>query len=542
MIVLGLHSMGHDTGACLFRDGRLQFAIETERLTRAKHDGAVHIAIEHLFNETGICRTDVRYIALSTNVRNSLARVRNFADIERDVQSGLSLHAESTCDLLGTPIPCAVVAHEAAHAALACHFAGWREPGLVLVNEGRGTFSRNSSFTWRRSELRLIDRDALPWFATGFGWSLMAYLLGFGDAPSAAGTIMAMAAFAEPSERIRSILLNVPTDLHHLSREAQLGQGATLLSFVSAQKTFEAKAQVVATLQEMFTSTTDTYLMRLLDEAEPSWLGLAGGCALNLPTNTQLRRRSPCAVVVPPNCNDSGQALGAALYAQRVCLGIEPRPFNAYVNGRAITDGDVQTSARKHGIRLRPYDPAFVAARIAAGDVIAMCQEQSEVGPRALGNRSLLASAHIPGMKRTVSEQLKRREWFRPLACTMRSDSFSACFPGTSGSPYMLFSYPMPVGLAPEATHRDGTSRIQTLDSRDNPRLSALLAEYEAATGYQTLINTSLNARGRAIAYSVDDALTDFFEQGADLFVFNDWMASGTRPLASHSTAVSSTS
>lgn len=151
-----------------------------------------------------------------------------------------------------------------------------------------------------------------------------------------------------------------------------------------------------------------------------------------------------------------------------------------------------------------------------------MCQGRAELGPRALGNRSLLASAHRPGMRRRVSEQLKHREWFRPLACVMRSDRFQARFPGLPGSPYMLFSYAMPPRFAPEATHRDGTSRIQTLAPGDNPRLAELLDRYESATGCPALLNTSLNARGRAIAYSVDDAFDDFLVDGASMFVLGD--------------------
>lgn len=100
----------------------------------------------------------------------------------------------------------------------------------------------------------------------------------------------------------------------------------------------------------------------------------------------------------------------------------------------------------------------------------------------------------------------------------------------------------MPRDLAPEATHRDGTSRIQTLDASDNARLADLLGEYEALTGHQTLINTSLNGRGRAIAYRVEDVFADFAEDGPDLFVFDDWMAGapGTRPVRAAASASSS--
>ena len=246
--------MGHDTGACLFQDDRLIFSIETERLTRVKHDASVGVALDHLFATAGVKPADVTNVVFSTNVRNSVAKIRDFVTIEHRIACGGTLHAESECELLGRPVPCVVVAHEASHAALACHSGGWRDRGLVLVNEGHGTFSRNTCFTFKSSKLTLVDRDGLPWYGTGFGWSITAHLLGFGDAPSAAGTIMALGAYGEPDAQTRDVFNATPRNLHLMDRQSSGdSRRCAPRGTLAAQTSFEAEPIVVSTLQNVFT-------------------------------------------------------------------------------------------------------------------------------------------------------------------------------------------------------------------------------------------------------------------------------------------------
>jgi carbamoyltransferase len=516
--------MGHDTGLALFEDGRLLFAVETERLTRIRHDHRVETALEHLWEATAFGPRDIDLLVFSTNVRNALAKIDDCHRIGEAIERG-QLHAESRSALLGDSKPCLVVAHEASHAALACHHGDWATPMFVLVNEGHGSFSRNSSFVHDRGSLTLVEHDALPWYATGFGWTLLAYLVGLGRSPSAAGTLMAMGGYGNISEAAEATLLRVARNVHLEARAAQERQLQPLFEYVQRTTEFAERADLIRTFQELFTNTVADYCARQLAKHNCAHLGLSGGCALNLHANTTIRRGSGQSPAIPPNCNDSGQALGAAIYALEFYIGQRPQPYSQYSCGTPLDVASARAAAERAGLHIGPVDNARIVEALANGAVVALARGASELGPRALGNRSLLASTVTPGMRTRVSEQIKERQWFRPLGCVMRRERFGELFPGQLPSPFMLFNYDMPKGLAPAATHTDDTSRIQTLERDVNPMLWELLADYEKHTAEPALINTSLNGPRLPIAYRSEDVLSDFLDRDVEMFVFDDFMA-----------------
>ena len=524
MSVLALHSSGHDTGACIYDEGRLVIAIETERLSRVKHDHRVSPAVEYVIRTAGVSPASIDAIVFSTNVKASLAQIPDLDAIKRRIQAG-SLHCETTSQMLGRPIPCLVVAHEAAHAAVACHAGDWPDGCIVLVNEGRGTFSRNACLRYANGALELIERDPLPWYGTGFGWSALGYLLGFGQSPSTAGRVMALAGYGGPSPRATELLGSIYQEVHHLPLRRQRSCMQPLIDYLERHRDFGSRADLVYSFQRLFSQTVADYCRRRLSRSKMPALALSGGCALNLYTNSVIRRNVTPHLVIPPNCNDSGQALGAAAYALKVHFGVNPEPFNVYRCGTPIESRDAEEAVAEAGLRSAAADSAAVAQRLARGEVIALAHGPAELGPRALGNRSLLAAASVPGMKRRVSERIKQREWFRPLACVMRDDTFTELFPDEASSPHMLFNFAMPPGLAPEATHVDGTSRIQTVSREANSVLYEILAAYESETGEKTLINTSLNGAGRAIALRPCDVLNDFLASDVNAFRFDKVIA-----------------
>jgi carbamoyltransferase len=294
-----------------------------------------------------------------------------------------------------------------------------------------------------------------------------------------------------------------------------------------ANASFRRRADLVRTFQCLFEHSVIGWLRSAMAGRESEPLALGGGCALNLTLNTLIRNQLCQKLAISPACNDAGQALGAALYAARVYSGEIPRPFPARSNGLEPSEAECSRAISSTGLTPEPFDPEKIADRLAGGAVLAFMDGTSALGPRALGERSLLANPVTPGMRQRLSEKIKQREWFRPLSPMMRAESLTRLVPGAKPSPYMLFSYDLPSKMLPEATHIDNTARVQTLDPDSSPRLLAVLDAFERKTGVPALINTSLNRRGRAIAYTPEHVIDDFAsEHEIEQFVFGPWMAS----------------
>jgi carbamoyltransferase len=523
MNVLSMHSAGHDTGVSYFQEGRLVFSIESERLTRCKHDHRSEAALHHCLSHFADEGRGTDLIVTSTPVRNSILKIPDIDDAMGAIESG-QLHYETTSHLFGKPIDCVVVLHEASHAALAAHYAGYRTGCLILVNEGKGLISRSSLYSLEDRRLQLIELDPLPWYATGFGWTAIGYLYGFGLGPQVAGRLMGIAGYGTATPHVRDVLLGIDDGV---MRDRAMAEqvAAQLQTDERFGGDFRTKADVVATLQEVFTQRVvdlvDTHVSRISSPA----VALGGGCALNLKTNSALRERLSSDVYIPPACGDAGQSLGAGIYAHKFLLGEEVQPFSVFSNGDAERKDILPALIRSRGLAPLAYDPDRVARELTHGAIVAFFGGRSEIGPRALGARSILANPLIPGMRKRLSEKLKGREWFRPLGAAMRLERFQELFPSQAPSPHMLFAYSVAPNVIPEATHVDGSSRIQTVAASDCRPLYDLLVEFEKQSGASALINTSLNGPGRAIAYRVTDVLDDFLGADVNLFVFEDLMA-----------------
>ncbi len=517
--IIGIHSAGHDTGVCLWEDGRLLFSMETERLTRNRHESYVAAALEALRARPEFDPDAVELVALSTPVRESDINVSDYDAIMTRILNR-ELHVASRCRLYDRDYPCVVVAHEAAHAAIGLYEAGFEDGAIALVNEGRGIFSRNALFRYENGALTLEKADFLPWYATGFAWSAFGALLGFGKGPSVAGKVMALSGFAEAGEKDFDAIKSVREDLLRISAKERLEEAARLPVRPLADENIEENGRAVNALQTMFSHAIVSALKDRVAQGGVDKITLSGGCALNIITNSVLRNQFSSPIFVPPACNDAGQALGAALYVQKVVLGRNVETFPVYANGDAQPMDEIVRTLRENDLTFEDYDPDVVAGDLADGKVVAFFQGVSELGPRALGNRSILADPSLKGQKERVSVRIKGREWFRPLAPVMRAETFRSLWPGEGLSPYMLFNFDASGKSLDAASHVDGTARIQTVEREQNPVVHRLLEKFEKKSDAPGLVNTSLNAAGRPIARACQDVIDDFGDSSIDIFVF----------------------
>lgn len=521
MQVIGIHSLGHDTGVSLWENGRLLVSFESERWSRKRFCGDVRFAFKELEKSHHFRPNEVVLVAVSSYFNHQLLEINDHLSVMEKLLTGLN-HIETQCTVLGKRYPCVIISHEAGHASIALHQGGMQENSLVLVNEGKGIFSRNSLYLYKKNKLSLIDHDFLPWYGTGFGWTALASLFGLKKSPGAAGNIMAYSGYGNPNNTDKAFLLNIRKDLHKISYPEQVGYMEEL--FLSKEFSFAEKASLMATFQQLFTDSILDYTKKAIHDYKASTLCLGGGCALNIVTNAKLRRELSVPVFIPAACNDSGQAVGVAIYAQQFILNIIPQSYSPYCNGEAESTDAIVKHLKGLNFNYRDYDEGYIAQQLSRGAVVSYFQGKAEIGPRSLGNRSILANANIQNMKEHVSSNIKKREYYRPLAPIITIENFKKLYPNDYDSELMLFNYDAKSLRAPEATHADGSARIQTITKEFNPRLHQLLESYNAVSGHVALINTSLNAGGKPIAQTCLDVFDDFLDEDITLFVFNEIM------------------
>jgi carbamoyltransferase len=264
---------------------------------------------------------------------------------------------------------------------------------------------------------------------------------------------------------------------------------------------------------------------------------MAGGVALNSVANARVLRETPFEeLYIQPAAGDSGGAVGAALFGYHMVLG-RPRQFvmrHAYW-GQEHTAGDIDAFLRGQNVpHARVENDDVLMARVVdaleAGKVIGWFQGRSEWGPRALGNRSILADPRNPDMKDVVNTKIKFREPFRPFAPSVlveRADEYFELAEPSQHHParYMLYVVgvkPSKRGVLPATTHVDGTARLQTVDREAAPRYHRLIETFGKATGVPVVLNTSFNLKGEPIVNTPAEALSTFSRCGMDMLVLGN--------------------
>jgi len=268
-----------------------------------------------------------------------------------------------------------------------------------------------------------------------------------------------------------------------------------------------------------------------IDQTRCRNLCLAGGVALNSKANGKLLKSGLVdQIFVQPAASDDGVALGAALTPYLDSGGRLPdRAMRHAYLGPAFEDDAVEATLRTYKLRFtRLKDVAAIAAELLAqGKILGWFQGRMEFGPRALGNRSILADPRDPEMNVRVNNAVKFREWWRPFAPSLKKEAASDYLESATDSPFMILTAqvrPEKQGVIPAVTHVDGSARPQTVEQEINPLYWRLIDEFEKRTGVPVIMNTSFNLRGEAIVNTPTDALRTFFSSGMDALVLGSFL------------------
>lgn len=340
------------------------------------------------------------------------------------------------------------------------------------------------------------------------------------------GKVMALASFGDGSRLRLPKLLVRDGQVTIPSEWIQLLTGGQDFAITRDGHSFQRAADLAAVGQECFEDAL-LQMGRWLRHATGSEnLCFAGGTALNCPGNTKLASRAGFSrVYIPPAPHDGGTAIGCALYGQQMLHGPSAcRAFSwrhDYLGISRSTDA-IEGLCQGHddvALSAPANLPAAVAELIASGAVVGLFQERSEFGPRALGNRSILADPRDPDIQRRINETIKGRELFRPLAPTVLERGADEYFELAIDSPFMQFAVgvrPGRAGQIPGVVHHDGTARIQVLRQPDNPLFFEVIAQFERLTGVPMVLNTSFNGASEPIVETVGEAFDCFVGTGMD--------------------------
>jgi carbamoyltransferase len=584
MHILGLNAFHGDASAALLTDGQLTAAIEEERLNRIKHwAGFPNLAAAACLNGTD--RHAIEHVAISRNPfahlaqkvlwtaarpaswQRSLSRAANIVQIAR-------LSADRPGTIL-SELPRArvhKVEHHRAHLASAFFVSPFEEAAVVSV-DGFGDYSSVMWGVGRGNRIEVRGAVMFP-HSLGILYTAFTQFLGFpkyGDEYK----MMGLAAYGEPrfAPQVREVVrtvngqsrLNLDYFTHHSQGVKMTWDGCEPLSSnLFSRKMLEVfgaarepnseltarHADLAASVQAVLEENYFALLNHVARQTGQKNLCLAGGVALNCAANGKIFEQTPFReLYIQPAASDAGTSIGAALSVWHERLH-QPRTFtmrHAYY-GPAYSEREIRAELEASGAAFRRSTERELVERtareIADGKVVGWFQGRMEFGPRALGNRSILADPRRLEMKDLLNSRIKRREPFRPFCPSVLAEAAGDFFETDYPSPFMVTAYRIKSERQRDlaaVTHADGTGRLQTVDRESNPLYWELIRRFGEITGVPVLLNTSFN-ENEPIVQTPAQALDCFLRTRMDVLAIGPYMlskaAQASAPAASYSNSL----
>jgi carbamoyltransferase len=572
MLILGLNMFHADASAAIVQDGKVVFGIAEERLNRVKHyAGFPTLAIQACLDAVGAKITDIDHISvgqdtdanLAKKVRYAIsnpAKLLNFIRLRRRKQEihGVRELIENNleCDPQALRFQVHHLEHHIAHIASAYYCSPW-EKSAGFSYDGSGDFVSTMMASCEGNKVNVLDRVFLP-HSLGSFYTMICEFIGYnryGDE----GKVMGLAPYGKDTycQQIRDLLMTstagfeldlnffqplgsnegmqikpdgtVALARHFSGRMAELFGPPREPESEITQRDMDLAYAMQHCFEEVF-----FHLLNELHKRVPGEnIAMAGGCALNSVANGKLFSRTPFRHTwIQPAAGDEGLAVGAALHTYHSVLG-HKRDFvmkNSYL-GPEFSDSRIESSLNSAGVKYRKVDRGpmldTVAGRIAKGDVVGWFQGRMEWGPRALGNRSILAHPGLPDMKDVLNARIKRREWFRPFAPSILQERQADYFEHDHPSPFMLHVYKIRPGKREQlcaVNHVDDTGRLQSVSREENPLYYELIQNFDRKTGIPVVLNTSFN-ENEPIVCAPEEAISCFQRTRMDAIAIGPYVA-----------------
>ena len=596
--ILGISAYYHDSAAAIIINGEIIAAAQEERFSRIKHDsGFPKLAINYVLEESGIPFSQLKAVVfydkpllkferlLETYHAFAPSGFRSFITampvwlkeklfMRKQLQRQLASFGKLTAPLLFSD-------HHLSHSASAFYPSPFERAAIITV-DGVGEWATATIGIGTHNEIRILKEMHFP-HSVGLLYSAFTYFLGF-KVNSGEYKLMGLAPYGDPDagqtqlfkEKILTHMVDIREDgsiilnMKYFRYATQLrmidnGKWTKLFGFPRREPESEI-LQEHMNLALAIQQVIETILIKLghyakeLTGAEN--LVLAGGVALNCVANAKIALTGLFRNIwIQPAAGDAGGSLGSALATYHIYFGKERKvsPNGDCMNhsylGPSYTESEIQKTLNTYEAEYILFEKTDelieeVSSKLADGKIIGWFQGRMEFGPRALGNRSILADPRNHEIQRTLNLKTKFREGFRPFAPSVleedASDYFSLPF---SSSPYMLLTaqikekWQLPKGeeedlygrlyhprsIVPAVTHVDYSARVQTVSKESNPLFWSLLQQFKKETGIGMLINTSFNVRGEPIVCTPENAYVDFMSSEMDYLVLGNYLLDRTK-------------
>ena len=562
MYNLGISCYYHDSAAALLHNGHVIAAVEEERFSRKKFDdGFPKFAIDWCLKESGITPDQIDSVAfydkpvlkferlLDNYIAVAPRGLYSFLDvIPKWLHKRLWIKNDIKKHLKGFSGKIIFPEHHLSHAAHTFYTSPFEESAILTV-DGVGEWSTTSFGTAKNNSIHITNDIRWP-HSLGLFYSAFTYFLGF-KVNEGEYKLMGLSAYGNPKyyDQIVDNLIDIKDDGSiHLNMKyfaftydkVMTNKNFSELFGISPKKHNDETLQIHFDIGASAQKVLEDVLLKMVNHIHKKTgmknLCIGGGVALNGVANSRILKESQFENVhIPPSPGDGGSAVGAAQYLYyihhknpRIIIDdhAERIKENVYV-GPSYSDREITLFLKSENIKYEPFErqPLLekTATLISEGKIVGWYQGKMEWGPRALGNRSILADPRDPIMKDTLNEKIKHRESFRPFAPSIMEEFTSEYFDISVPCPYMLLvaNVKQPEKI-PAVTHVDGTSRLQTVSKKSNSLYYDLINEFYKITGVPVLINTSMNVMGEPIVNTPSQAHTMLTKTDLDYLVMGN--------------------
>ncbi len=552
--ILGISAYFHDSAAALIKDGEVIVAIQEERLSRKKQDSGLPVkAAKFCLDQAGITISDVTKIAYYEKPFQKFERLletqiaqypQTFFPFRKTVKSWLREKLWVPHNIrkeLGFKGEFFYAEHHESHAAAACYASPF-EDAAYLTLDGVGEWACASMGTFENNEIHQLAQQNYP-HSVGMLYSAFTQYCGF-RVNSGEYKLMGLAPYGTPQfvDLIKDNFVKISDDgsielnlkyfkfhrgMRMINSKFESVMGKPALKPEKHISTFykDVAASIQVVLEEIVLKSAE----HVQKQTGKKYLCYGGGVALNCKANQRLIESGIFEdIFIYSASGDAGGAVGTALLCANQDSERTVQPVPSYL-GKTFDATEIQQSLEVHKVVFTELDDATLlnetAALLQSGKVVSWFQGRDEMGPRALGNRSILANPSDAEMRDRINEMIKFREQFRPFAPVVLEEHASTYFENVRNANEMLFTFTAtkPEGIE-ACVHKDGSARVQTVNADQNKRLRDLISKFHEKSGVPVLINTSFNRRGEPMVHSPEDALRTFFGSGLDVLVMGNFV------------------